>query len=121
MTLADRLRAVDPATRARVFRWTVRVIAASLLFNLVFGDMGVLEGLRQRRAAARLRSDVAALQEENNRLSADIRALNSDPFRIESIAREDLGLARPGEIIFVFPPSARPADDPAPVLATGRR
>jgi cell division protein FtsB len=102
VSLADRLSA-DPAARAKAIRWGFGVVLLLLLFNLVCGDMGIIQGIRQRRMAARLRADVRALEEENARLAAEVKALNADPFRIEAIAREELGLARPGEIIFLFP------------------
>ena len=106
MTPFERLRAIDPAARSRAARAGFWVVAGLLLLNLLLGDMGVLAGIRQRRVASRLRSEVATLQIEHDALAADIQALNSNPFRIESIAREELGLARPGEIIFLFPSGA---------------
>ena len=109
MTPIDRLRAIDPAARARAARAGIWIVAGLLLLNLLFGDMGVLSGIRQRRAASQLRAEVAALQTEHDAIAADIQALNSNPFRIESIAREELGLARPGEIIFLFPSGVSPS------------
>ncbi len=84
-------------------------LAVSLAFNSLFGDMGVIQGLRQRGVLARLRHEVADLRRQNARLIADIQSLRQDPYRIETIAREELGLSRPGEIIFLFqgPDAAR--------------
>jgi cell division protein FtsB len=109
MTPLDRLRVIDAATKTRAARVGFWVIAGLLLLNLLFGDMGVLAGIRQRRVASQLRLEVATLQTEHDALAADIQALNSNPFRIESIAREELGLARPGEIIFLFPSGVSPS------------
>ena len=105
MNLAG-LRRIDPAARARALRAAVWVLAGLLLFNLLFGEMGVVAGLRQRHTAARLRREVAELQATTDALKAEVRALKTDPFRIEAIAREQLGLARPGEIVFLFPSGA---------------
>ena len=116
MTPLERLRAIDPVARTRAARAGFWVVAGLLLLNLLFGDMGVLSGIRQRRAASQLRSEVASLQVEHDALAADIQALNSNPFRIETIAREELGLARPGEIIFLFP-SGGVAAPPSPGIA----
>jgi cell division protein FtsB len=102
VSLAGRLTA-DPIARARALRWGFGILVALLLFNLVFGDMGVIQGIRQRHAVGRLRADLRAAQAENAALAAEVKALGSDPFRIEAIARQELGLARPGEIIFLFP------------------
>jgi cell division protein FtsB len=41
------------------------------------------------------------MQSENDRLRDQIRRLTSDPETIESVAREELGLIRPGELVFV--------------------
>jgi len=90
-------------------------IALSLLFNSLFGDMGLIQGFRQRHLLVRLRDEVAALHQANNRLAADINGLKHDPYRIEQIAREELGLGRPGEILFLFEP-----DDQAPPAPRSR-
>jgi len=77
-------------------------VALSLLFNSLFGDMGLIQGYRQRRLLARLHHEVRTLHQVNDRLAADIADLRHDPYRIEQIAREELGLGRPGEILFLF-------------------
>jgi len=45
-------------------------------------------------------------REEVRRLQAEIAGLESDERAIERIARDELGLVRPGEIVFQFPPPA---------------
>jgi cell division protein FtsB len=102
MSLADRIR-MDPAARARALRSAVWVLAGLLLFNLIFGEMGIIAGLRQRHTMAQLRREVAEHRQTTDALMDEVRALKTDPFRIESIARDQLGLARPGEIVFLFP------------------
>src|SRR5262249_32157181 len=57
--------------------------------------------------------EVRTLEAENERLSRVIVELQEDPAVIERIAREELGLVRPGERVLRFPRSARPAE-PAP-------
>jgi len=52
-------------------------------------DMGLVQGFRQRRAAARLRREVEVLRQENARLVTDIKELRQDPYRIEAIARPE--------------------------------
>ncbi len=89
-------------------------IALSLLFNSLFGDMGLIQGFRQRRQVRRTRAEVTALHAENDRLITEIQALRHDPYRIETIAREEFGLSRPGEIIFLFQDSRPAAAPPAP-------
>jgi len=110
MNLADRIRN-DPAARARAVRSAVWLLAGLLLFNLIFGEMGLIAGLRQRHTMARLRREVAEHRQSTDALMNEVRALKTDPFRIESIARDQLGLARPGEIVFLFPKGAGAGGD----------
>ena len=83
-------------------------IALSLVFNSLFGDMGLIQVLRQRSLLARLKVEVLDLRAANERLVGDIDDLKRDPYRIERIAREELGLTRPGEILFLFDDSDAP-------------
>jgi cell division protein FtsB len=43
-------------------------------------------------------------------LTEQVNALKSDPKSIERIAREEMGLARPGELIFKLPDTAKPGN-----------
>lgn len=59
------------------------------------------------RRYVRLSNDVRALKDRNQRLSDDntrlrqeVDALRSDPRALERAAREELGLVKPGEIVF---------------------
>jgi len=101
------MRSADPPRPPFPGRGIVRtvlwILAAAFLFNGIFGDMGLIQGLRQRRAAARLRQEVADLHARNTALAADVEQLLKSSYRIEAIAREELGLGRPGEILFLFP------------------
>jgi cell division protein FtsB len=82
--------------------------AAILLLGIhdILGPHGFLAMRRTQREMNQLRSDVDRLNKENNQLADDATALKSDPQAIERIAREDMGLARPGEMIFKLPPPA---------------
>ena len=62
---------------------------------------------RSRRCAAELE----ALRAENARLSAEIADLRTNPRAIERLAREELGLARPDETVFLIREAA-PGDAP---------
>src|SRR5439155_1582788 len=50
-----------------------------------------------------LRHEIDALQKENDRYTAQVKALQTDPKTIEKEAREQLHYARPGEIVYVAP------------------
>ena len=92
--------------------WIVAAVMAALLVTAVFGDKGVLELWRLRSEVAALHRDVQALEAESERLSRAITDLRDNPAVIERIAREVLGLVRPGERVLRFPKSPGAGDSP---------
>jgi cell division protein FtsB len=74
----------------------------ALVVGSFFGDRGILRLVAQRERAESLRHEIEALRWENGRLGREIAALRADPRSIERIAREELGLARPGETVFLI-------------------
>jgi cell division protein FtsB len=85
--------------------------AALLLLGIhdILGPHGFLAMRRTQKDMDQLRSDVQRLNKENSAMSDEAKSLKSDPQAIERIAREEMGLARPGEMIFKLPPPAPPA------------
>ncbi len=81
----------------------------ALLVGSFFGDRGVLQLIAQRKKADILQQQLQDLRAENLRLAEEIAALHSDPRAIERLAREELGLARPGEIVFILREDQGPA------------
>ena len=81
----------------------------ALVVGSLFGDRGILQLMAQRQRALELAREIEDIRAENVRLAAEIHALRTDPRAIERIAREQLGLARPGETVFLI----RDADSPA--------
>ena len=69
----------------------------------VFGPHGFLAMRRTQLEIAQLSSQIHQLNAENETLSDEVNALKTDPRLIERIAREDMGLAKPGEFIFKMP------------------
>jgi cell division protein FtsB len=74
----------------------------ALLVGSLFGDRGILHLMAQRERAERLQREITELRAENGRLATEIEALRHDPRAIEKLAREQLGLARNGEIVFLI-------------------
>ena len=74
-----------------------------LLVQDVFGTHGVLAMRRAQKETARVKREIERIDTENRRLEDSVRSLKSDPEAIERIAREEMGLARPGEYIFKLP------------------
>ena len=74
----------------------------ALVVGSLFGDRGLLYLLAQQERTEALRREISELRGQNGRLAEDIRALKSDPRAIERLAREQLGLAREGETVFLI-------------------
>ena len=72
------------------------------LATFIFGEMGLVKYYRMKQQYDSLQEETGRLKEENVRLLRDVRALKSDPSLIEQIARDKLGLARPGEIVYYY-------------------
>ena len=87
----------------------------ALAIHNVFGSHGFLAMRRNQKQIEQLRGEIERLNKENHELADHVNALRTDPKTIERIAREEMGLARPGEMIFKLPPPAtekpgQPAD-----------
>lgn len=95
-------------TGIRITRRTWLIPAACLAFILfftVFGERGLLRIYEMRQEKQRIERSVADLHIENQKLRLSIEALRSDRHQLERIARKDLGLVRPNEVIYQFPPA----------------
>jgi cell division protein FtsL len=74
-----------------------------MIVHDVFGTHGFLAMRRTQNEIRKVKANLEALSKENAALEQEVKDLNSDPRLIEKIARDDLGLARPGEIIIRIP------------------
>ncbi len=50
-----------------------------------------------------LNEEIQELEQQNAELEADIKALETNGFRVEQLAREKMGLARENEFVVVVP------------------
>ena len=81
-----------------------------LCIHQIVGDHGHLKMRQRQREVRQLEGEIHHLQGENQQLQQRVQSLRSDPAAIERIAREEMKLARPGEIIFTLPaPTPREA------------
>lgn len=94
-----------------------RPILALALFLIaihdVFGSHGLLAMRRTQSQIKQLRGEIDRLNQENNDLNKQVQALRTDPKTVERIAREEMGLARPGEMIFKLPEQPQESQIPA--------
>jgi cell division protein FtsL len=110
---ARRLPLPPGAARRPIPRW-VGPLAALVVVGVLATAFATAywDGYRLRREGAELSRERERLRHENAQLREEIRLLNT-PEYIERLAREQLGLVRPGEIaIMLVPPT--PAATPRP-------
>lgn len=90
----------------RNLTWFLAAGLALLMLQDVFGTHGVLAMRRSEQEARDVRRQIDEINEENRQLEQRVKELKTDPEAIERIAREEMGLARPGEYIFRVEPKA---------------
>lgn len=103
-----------------LYRLLPLVIAAGVLFVLVAIGGKAVQGYEMKQEARALEQRVDQLKKENRRLTQDLDYLRSDQY-IEKVAREDLGLVRPGDVAVAAlgieeprSPSLQPTPTPSP-------
>jgi cell division protein FtsB len=79
------------------------LLTVAILLLAVFNDKGALQVRAQAEKLAAIEEEVLAIDSENQKISSEIQSLRSDPGAIEKLAREELKLVKPGEIILVTP------------------
>jgi cell division protein FtsB len=79
------------------------LLTVAMLLLAVFNEKGAIEVHDQAKKLSAIESEVSKLDSENKQLTAEIHALRSDPSTIEKLAREELKLVKPGEIVLVTP------------------
>jgi cell division protein FtsB len=85
----------------RALNYLLVFATAVLLADALVGERGLVATTRARRQSDELAASVAALHEENASLRETAERLRTDPSTIESLARDTLGLIRPGEVLVV--------------------
>ncbi len=90
-------------------RHLLAIFVVVLLVHDVFGTHGFLAMHRKQQEIQKVSSVLDRLNKENAVLAQDVQDLKTDPQTIRKIAREELGLAQPGEIIIKLPAPEPPA------------
>ena len=79
------------------------VFATVVLFaDALVGERGLVATTRARRAAGDVSDQLDRLRRDNQRLRESAKLLRENPSTIESLAREELGLIRPGEVLVIL-------------------
>ena len=95
--------------RRRIATTAVAVLACALFAHVMFGANGMVVYKQKRAEYERLQKQIELEKAENESYAQKIQGLKSDAKAIEKEAREQLGYAKTGEVIYVAPPPAKPA------------
>jgi len=88
------------------------VLSIVFLVSFTFSEEGIAELRRARGRVESLRVEIQHLEQENARLVREVESINRSTFAVERIARQDLGMAKPGEIIYMLPDGAAEVQNP---------
>ena len=89
--------------RSKVVQRAVALVILVLLGEALLGEGGLIAMLGARNTRSLLNQKIVALRRENDVLRKTVRLLREDSSAIEDIARRELGLISPGEILFIVP------------------
>ena len=121
---------VPPSRRGfrRRFGPKLLVLATIILIvDALIGDKGLVERLRERQRFNDTKVALDTLRQENAALREQARRLREeDPATIESAARRQLGMIKPGEVLFIVkdvdaPPARTPASPTAPTSSSSSK
>jgi cell division protein FtsB len=89
-------------------RYVLVLVVALLLVHDVIGTHGYLAMRKKQQEIQKVNAELNRLNKENEALLQEQQDLKTDPQTIRKIAREELLLAEPGEIIIKLPPAIDP-------------
>ncbi len=78
------------------------VIIAAISVFAVVGDKGLLDVWKFRKERQKLAVQKSQLENENKRLAEEIRLLKTDKQYALSIARQELGMVKKDEVIYMI-------------------
>ena len=93
----------DSRVTLRAFTLIAAVLAIVFGLSFFFSNRGIAELQHARKRVADLQTDINRLQAENVRLRAEIESAKKSTYAVERIAREDLGMSKKGEVVYMVP------------------
>ncbi len=82
-------------------------------FFIVFGNRGLLDNQRLKEKLAELRAENARLEAVNGTLRREVVLVREETRYIESVARQELGMVKRGDLIYRFMDPAGKKEEPA--------
>lgn len=78
------------------------ILFVCMVFALLAPESGIPKVRKVLHIQAQLEREIEQIRAENTQLLTAIDAIQTDPFWQEKIAREELNMALPGEIVYKF-------------------
>jgi cell division protein FtsB len=106
-----------------MLRWIALILLVALIalqLKLWSGSGGMQSVDNLRVAVKKQADDNAKLVQRNQALAADVLDLKHGDQAIEARARTELGLIKPGEVVYQVVEPARTASSPAPAASAAR-
>ena len=100
-----------PQSRGRrLVQYALLAIGCIFFLDALVGEKGLVELVKARQDFRGLETSLLRIRGENARLREEARLLREDADTIEKVARERLGLIKPGEKLFILKdvPPAKP-------------
>jgi cell division protein DivIC len=95
--------AAAPQSRGRrMVQYALLAIGGIFFLDALVGDKGLVELVKTRQDFHSLQASLQKVRNENARLREEARLLREDADTIEKVARERLGLIKPGEKLFIL-------------------
>ena len=95
--------APPPQSRGRrMVQYALLAIGSIFFLDALVGDKGLVELVKTRQDYRTLEASLLRIRAENSRLREEARLLREDADTIEKLARERLGLIKPGEKLFIL-------------------
>jgi len=79
------------------------VLTIVFLISFFFSDRGIAELQQARTRVSDLHRDIDRLKADNVRLRSEIESVKKSTYTVERISREDLGMSRKGEVVYMLP------------------
>ena len=91
------------------------LILIALAVDGIFGPHGFIATYRLKLQVQQAQQKTQELNRENQEFAGQVQQLKSDPSAIERVAREKMGLVKPGQLVFKLAPqsSSKPGASPS--------
>lgn len=102
------------SARKRRFVFVAVVLAILIAASSVGGKKSLVKIFQMSKTRTELQQEIKRLRQVNEEIAREIQTFAHNPSQVEAIAREDLGLVKPGEIVYQFGPQRLTTALPAP-------